>query len=122
MRRRFLIAMTLAATALGVLIAVALTTALVTPAGAAGCGPCQGPVRQVSGHGSGSSCAAALDAAEQDALTKAFANAPQCVPCAISNGPQACYLPGSGGAAYGATWTLYHQCRSCSFDPDIPLP
>ncbi len=81
------------------------------------CGPCGGPLQTVSGQGTGSSCNAALSVAYDDALQAAWAGAPECSPCQLSNGPKACYLP-SGGGSYGATWTLRYRCESC--DPGSP--
>ena len=114
MKRSTRISMILALT----LVAVVAGGFFVTlPAGP--CGPCGGPLKTASGHGSGSSCGAALDAAYQEALLEAYADAPSCVPCQITTGPASCYAidawPPTG--QYGASQTLYYKCRSCSFDP-----
>lgn len=86
------------------------------PADAAGCGSCEGPVITVTGIGTGSSCSMALENARINALTKAYANAPECMPCAITNGPHSCGAP--SGSGFRAAWTLKHRCKACG----LPSP
>ena len=111
------------------IVAMTYSALLPTPADAAGCGPCSGPVRSVEGNGSGASATAAYNAAYQDALMKAWAGAPACVPCQInvSNvvygvSTPSCSGPGPcPGPTYIANLTLEYRCQSCSIeDPDIP--
>ena len=77
------------------------------------CGPCGGPVITVHGHASGGSCSENLANAYADALSKAWSGGFNLQPCQITEGPGACYVTGNGGS--GASQTLYHRTRSCSF-------
>ncbi|MBZ0115311.1 MAG: hypothetical protein K8J08_22850 [Thermoanaerobaculia bacterium] len=106
-------------------LVVAVTATLITPSASAGCTACGGPTLTVAGHGSGSSCAEALDEAQSDATQKSFAGAPACVPCQTSSGPQSCSTPSCYPGAcppnsFHATYTLNYKCRSCEFERPDP--
>jgi hypothetical protein len=106
-------------------LAFAVAFTLITPSADAGCTACGGPTLTVTGHGSGNSCAEALDAAETDATQQSFANAPACVPCQTSNGVYSCSTPSCYPGAcppnsFHATFNLSYKCRSCEFERPDP--
>ncbi len=102
----------LVAAAAAALLLLVATGAGVAPAAAGDCGPCLGPQQTVTGHGSGSDCAQALDAARRDAYVQAFEDAPACTPCQITAGPRGCFVAAGGGYYVGA-WTLHYDCKTC---------
>jgi hypothetical protein len=89
-----------------------------------GCTDCEGPVRTVTGQGSGNSCGEALDNAETDAIQQAFNSPSGCRPCQTSTGTLSCYGPSCSGAcppnSYNASYTLNYKCRYCDFSPERP--
>ncbi len=123
MKRKTLAFLILGAAVLAVLAAGSLLTPTVD---ATGCGPCGGATRSVTGHGSGNNCSEALDAAENDAITKSFAGTPSCFPCQTFSGPQACFTPQCYPGpcppnSYSASFTLNYKCRACDLGPLDPL-
>ena len=105
------------------------STLLMTPAGAAGCGPCTGSIRSAEGNGSDTNVTLAYNEAYQDALLEAWDDAPACVPCQInvSNVVWGVSTPSCSGPApfpkpfYTVNLTLEYLCQSCSIeDPDTP--
>ena len=101
-----------------ILILIGIAAVTSTAAGGGSCSACQGPVLTVTGQGWGTSCAGALNAAQADAWAQATANAPDCVPCQTSNGPQACYQETSTWRPpFRASFTLNYRCMSCPGGP-----
>ena len=110
--------------ALGTAAALAFAGFLLTAPADAGneCGPCGGPTMTVTGHGTGNNCSQALKDAYGDALDQAWAGAPACTPCQLSNGPQACAVPSCAPGpcppgAYRGSWTLSFKCQACEIGP-----
>lgn len=104
---------------------IAIAATMSTPAGASGsgCGPCTGPTQSASATVIGSSCGGATaTAARNAAILKAYQGAPSCVPCQLTNGPQACFavdgIPPTN--QYGVTWTVRYKCKACDLGPEFP--
>jgi hypothetical protein len=124
MNRKTLTFLFFGAAALAVVAASTLVTSSTDAFG--GCTACGGPTLTVTGHGSGNNCSEALQDAESDAIQQSFADAPDCLPCQTSSGPQACFTPSCSGAcppnSYHASFTLNYKCRTCEFGPIGPPP